>query len=155
MKCNCGKMVSKYATGQGERYSRDVNKFSLRILTYHKKNQNTPYGLTCTKHLHEHKQALFKNHRERRASPFTKKHLEDGGDPGGDGVASRPTTQSPVPKVRPLKGCDRPKGSDFSGNYKPGCESERSPCFSPTTNKQGQTTVGNEKGSERDTPRRL
>lgn len=37
VKCNCEMMVSKYAIGQGERHSHEVNKFSLRILTYHKK----------------------------------------------------------------------------------------------------------------------
>lgn len=68
VKCNCETMVSKYAIGQGERYSREVNKFSLRILTYHKKESKDSIRTYFYKHLHKHKQALFENHRERRAS---------------------------------------------------------------------------------------
>lgn len=90
VKCNCEKMVSKYAIGQGERYSREVNKFSLRILTYHKKESKHSTRTYFYQAFAQTQTSLIRESPGETGLPFTKKHLEGGGGPGGDGVASRP-----------------------------------------------------------------
>lgn len=93
-----------------------MNKFSLQVLTYHKKESK--YSIcTFTKHFHKHRQALSENHRERRASRFIKTHLDATGreDGGGQVVTGWPADHpAPVPKVGSLTRLWQIKGSKIS-----------------------------------------